>query len=102
VALLAGLCESCRHVIGIAGALVVLQMTTHAGGAGQVVVVVNVAVSTLARWDLVSAGQREAGRVVIELRVEPRVGAMACRTRGGESAGNVVWICCRSEIRSMA
>ena len=88
-------------MIGIAGALIVLQMTTHARGAGQVVVVVDMAVRALARRDLVSASQREAGCAVIELRVEPRIGAMAGRTGGGESAGKVVRICCRPEIRSM-
>ena len=67
-------------------------MASYAVRAGQVEVVVDVAVGTLARWDGMSASQREAGRAVIELRIEPGINAMAEGAVGREAAGNVVGI----------
>jgi len=44
VALLAGLRESGRHVVGIGGSLIILQVAGNAGRAGEVVIVVDVAI----------------------------------------------------------
>ena len=61
VALLAGLREIRRDVIGVRRSLVVRQVTGHAGGTGQVVVVVDVTVNTRPRRYGMRTGQREAG-----------------------------------------
>ena len=45
--------------------------------AGQVVVVVDVAVGALARRNRVGIGQREAGAVVVKARIQPRTRVMA-------------------------
>ena len=71
VALLAGLWEVRRHVIRIRRALEILQVTAHASGAGQVVIVVNVAIDALARRHGMRTGQNESGRGVIELAIGP-------------------------------
>ena len=55
-----------RHVIGIRRALVILQVAGHAGRAVQAVVVVNVAIGALPRWNCVHAGQGEGCEGVIE------------------------------------
>ena len=66
VAGIASLRESAADVVGIAGALEVLQMARHARGAGQVVVVAHVAVGALARRYAMRAGQCEVHHRVIE------------------------------------
>ena len=50
VALFAGLWKIRGYVAGVCRSLVVLQVTSHAGAARQVVLVVDVAVRTLPRW----------------------------------------------------
>lgn len=62
----AHLWEVRRHVIGIRRALVVLQVTGHTSGAGEVVIVVNVAIGALPRWSCVHASQGEGCEGVIE------------------------------------
>src|SRR5512135_2092834 len=49
VALLAGLGEVRRDVVGIGRALIILQVTRYASRGGDVVIVVDVAVSALSR-----------------------------------------------------
>lgn len=46
-------------------------MTTGAGRARQVVVVVYVAIGTLPRWHGVQAGKREGSGVVVEGSIRP-------------------------------
>ena len=59
VAGFAGLRESAAHVARVSGSLEILQVTRHAGRAGQAVVIVNVAIGALARWNRVRAGQHK-------------------------------------------
>ena len=68
-------------------------MTADAGGVGQIVVVVDMTISALARWHRVQASQREIRhRIVIELRVQPVIGAVAGVAGYGELGGYVVGI----------
>jgi len=71
VALAAALREIRAHVIRICRPLVVLQMARDTSRAGQVVVVVHVAIGALPGWHRMHSGQRKIGRVVIERRVRP-------------------------------
>ena len=66
VALVAGLREIRRHVIRVRRSLKVFQVTGNAGRAGQVVIIVDVAIGALPRWNCVHAGEGEGCRVVIE------------------------------------
>ena len=56
MALLAGLREGGRHVVGIGGSLIILQMAGNAGRAGEVVIVVDVAVGAQPGRHGVAAG----------------------------------------------
>lgn len=66
VALITGLREAGRNVIGVCSSLIVLQVTRYAGRARQGVVIVDMAIDALPRWHGVQAGQRETRTVVIE------------------------------------
>src|SRR5579864_5937398 len=72
-----------RHRGG--GVVVVGLMATHAGGRRNVVVVIDVAIRTLPRWNGMRAAQRESGGRVIELPVGPLHRVMALLARGRES-----------------
>ncbi len=95
--LVAGLREVRGDVVRIGGALIVLEMATHAGFDGDVVVVVDVAVGALARRNGVLPSQRKAGGRVIELAIGPLHGVVALLARGweasmGHGAGGLVVI----------
>ena len=69
MAVLASLRESCLHVIGVACALEILQVTRDACGVGDAVIIVNVALRTLQRR--VCSGQGKSRGAVIKSRVCP-------------------------------
>ena len=71
MALRAGLGEVCRYVVGIGRALVVLQVAGDASTTGEVVIIVHVTIGTLAWGNGMHASQGEAGRVMIERRLQP-------------------------------
>lgn len=75
VAAFASLRHAGLHVVGIRGALEVLQVTRDAGGIGQVVVPVDVTLRALQGH--VRTGQREACLGVIEGGIRPRCGSVA-------------------------
>ena len=72
VALLAGLREIRRYVVRVRRSLKILQVARYAGGARQVVIVVDVAIRACSRRNGMRSRQREASSVVIESRVQPR------------------------------
>ena len=76
VALIASLRKIQGRVTWIRRSLVVLQVTGHAGRAAEVVIIVHVTVSALARRHSVHAGQREASAVVVKRRVQPGTGVV--------------------------
>ena len=90
VADIALLGESAGHVVRIRGAIVVLQMATDAGHAGQVEVPVFVTVGTLQFG--VRASQREAGLGMVERSGLPGGGAVAGCAIGRKSAGHVIGV----------
>ena len=102
VALVAALGKIRCHVIGIRGPLVILQMARDTCIAGQVVVIVCVAVRTLARWNRVHAGQRKAGTVVVEGRIQPRRCVVALITALGKVRGYVIGIRCSLIVLQVA
>ena len=71
VALIAALGEVRSYVVGIRRSLKVLQVAAHAGGAGEVVVVVDVAIRALTRRHGVHSCQRKVRHVVVERRIRP-------------------------------
>ena len=101
VALLAGLSEIRRGVVGIGRPLVVLQVARDARSARKVVVVVDVAVGALPGWNRMTAGKWKSDRTMIEVRREPTVGAVATSAAGREFRRHVVRIDRPFEIRSV-
>ena len=92
VAVGTGLREIRGDVVGIGGSLEVLQVACGAGRAGQVVVIVDVAISASTRRHGMHAGERKAGAVVVEFRVHPVAGAVTLLAGLGEIRGDVVGI----------
>ena len=72
--------------------VVIVLVAGNAGRIGDGVVVVEVAIGALPWWNRVIAGQREAGAVVVESRVQPRRRAMTRVARLGEVCCHVVRI----------
>ena len=102
MALLAGLREVRRDVIGIGRALEILQVAAHARRAVQVVVVVNVAVRALPRGNGVCVGQRKSHRRVIELGIQPVIRAMALFASRSKLCCDMVRVGCTLEVRGVA
>ena len=93
VARAAGLREVRSHVTWIRCSLIVLQVTCGASGAGQVVVVVDVAIGALTGRHGVHACQRESCQRMIKRGIRPRRGVMAEITGLGERGAYVIRIC---------
>ena len=58
-------------MVRIRRALIVLQVASHARAAGQVVIVVDMAIDALTRWYGVHPGQRKVRQVMVERCVRP-------------------------------
>ena len=71
VAHLARLRESLLGMVGIVGALVILQVTGNASRAVQVVVVVHVAIGALPRRHGVHSRQREGSQRMVKGGIRP-------------------------------
>jgi len=92
VTLLAGLREVRSRVIRIGRSLEVLQVAGHTRRAGQVVVIVDVAVGAGTWRHGVQAREREPRAVVVELRVRPVAGVMALLASLREVRSRVIGI----------
>ncbi len=100
VALVASLRESCRNVVRIRSALVILQMALGTCAAGELVVVVDVALCAGERS--VRASQRKARSRVIKGCRCPVCSAVARLAGLRESGGSVRRICGAVEIGEVA
>ena len=92
VAGFASLRESPAHMVRVRGSLEIFQVARHAGRAGQVVVVVDVAISALSGRNRVRAGQHKIHCGVIEFRRLPRRSGVALQAVRGEVGRDVVRI----------
>ena len=90
------------HVVGIGGALEILQVAGHAGVGGQVVIIVDMAVSALAGRDGVQASENESGGVVVERSIEPGSSVMALLAGLREVRADVIGIGRSLKILQMA
>ena len=77
-----------RHRAGCAGEI--LLVTCEARHVAQVVIVVNVAIDAQAGRNGMSSGEKESGRAVVKLGIEPVVRGVAALASGRELCGNVV------------
>ena len=93
VATLACCREMRRHVIHrCSSGVVVGLMAAHAGSCGDVVVIIDVAVRTLPRWNRVRSSQREPGGVVVEGCIQPTGSAVTLLTGLREVRRHVIRI----------
>ena len=102
VAGFASLRESPAHVVRVRGSLEIFQVTRHAGRAGQVVVVVDVAIGALPRRNRMRAGQHKIYRGVIETGRLPTRSSVALQAIRGEVGRDVVRILGRLKILKVA
>lgn len=101
VAYIAGLSKPAGHVVWIGCALKIFEMTGNAGSAGQVVIVVRMAIAALARRHRVPASQCKIHHRVIELRRRPRERAVTLHAIRGKVGGDMVGIRRALEIGHM-
>lgn len=90
VAGLASLRESAGYVVRVGGVLEISQVTSHACGARQAVIVVDVAICALARRNSMRSCQRKARRAVVECRIGPSARGVALSTSLRETGGHMV------------
>jgi len=84
------------------GAGEIFLVTREARRAGQVVIVVDVAIDALAGRIRVSSSQKEPGHAVIKLGVQPVVCRVTALARGGELGRNVVRVGSVLKVRLVA
>ena len=89
---IASLREVRRDVVGVRGALVILQVAAHASRSVQAVVVVDVTIGAGARRNRVQAGECETCARMVEGSVHPVGGVMACIAGLREVRGDVIRI----------
>lgn len=92
VAQLASLGKSRLRVIGVRRPLEILQVAGDAGRAGQVVVIVDVAIATLSRRHHVRSGEGKIYQRMVEVRRLPRHRAVALLAGLRKICRNVVGI----------
>ena len=102
VARLAGLRETPCNVVRIRSALEIFQMAGSACRAGQVVVVVDMAIEAYTGRIGVPIREREADACMVEFCVQPRVCSVAIFARRGETGGHMVRVGCRLKVVRVA
>src|SRR5919109_587139 len=89
MAQVARLRETCRRMVWIGGFVVISQVAGSACSVGQLVVIVDMALTALCAGEM-EPGQRPAGGGVIEFAIGPQHRVMAVLARGGEAQLDVV------------
>jgi len=84
------------------GAGEIFLVTGEARRAGQVVIVVDVAIDALAGRVRVASSQKEPGRAMVKLGIQPVVGRVTALARGRELGRNVVRIGSALKVRLVA
>src|SRR4030081_3320405 len=102
MALLADLREVCGNVIRIGRALKILQVASYARSAGQVVVIVDMAVRALPWRHGMPPRQGKTSCGVIELRAHPVICAVTLFAGDRKSGGDVIRTACALVVRRMA
>ena len=102
MALITRLGESSCHVVWVCRPLIILEMATHARGAREIEIVVDVAIGALPRRHCVPPSQRKSNRRVIEVRTQPVICAVASFASEGKLRGHVIGIAGGLEVRRMA
>lgn len=92
--------KRCLHMVGIGGSVVVLLVAVDTRSAGELIVVIDVALSAL--QSRVRAGQRKSDKVVIESRWNPGRSRMARLAGLGKIESYVIRICRLLKVRQMA
>ena len=92
VARLACFGESLLRVVRVIGVLKILQMAGDAGGLGQVVVIVDMAIGARTGRHGVSASEEESSECVIEPCVQPVIGRVARFACSSKFSGHVVGV----------
>src|ERR1700724_3093317 len=92
VARLACFGESLLRVVRVIGVLKILQMAGDAGGLGQVVVIVDMAIGARTGRHGVSASEEESSECVIEPCVQPVLGRVARFACSSKFSGHVVGV----------
>ena len=101
VTLLAGIWEAAvRHRPHGAGEIFLVTGEARAGG--QVVIVVDVAIDAHAGRSRVASGQKESGRAVVKLGIQPVVCTVTALASGRELGGNVVRVGSRLKVCQVA
>lgn len=102
MALITSLRKGGGGVVRIVRSLIVLQVTSNTRGAGEIVVIIEVAVGALARGHGVPAGQWKSHNAVVEFRIQPVVHPVANIAIRGEVGGDVIRVRRLLEIRCVA
>ena len=102
VALIAALRKVRRYVIGIGCSLIVRQVARHAGRAGEVVIVIEVAIGALPRRHCMHARERKSSAVMVEGGIQPRSRVVALVAALREVRGHVIRVCRSLVVLQMA
>src|SRR5258708_5347873 len=89
-----------RHRTRCAGEI--LLVTSEARSGGQVVVVVDVTIDAQPGWNCMPSRQKESGRAVVKLGIQPVVCSVTALASGRELGGNVVRVGSRLKVCQVA
>ena len=84
------------------GAREILLVTGEARAGGQVVIIIDVAIDAQAGRHRVASGQKESGRAVVKLGIQPVVCTVTTLASGRELGGNMVRVGSRLKVCQVA